>query len=130
MRRNFLLINQYRTAPENSVKRLQTVADNLAVQIFGKKPKFATRDMVPIDLMEGELAKVMGEVGESLSSKPENVQMQIIEGKLMKFLGEDVLECQDLGFEESDMKVGDWLKKQSKNLGISGGINVIDWYSF
>jgi hypothetical protein len=48
----------------------------------------------------------------------------------MKFLEEDVLECQDLGFEESDLKVREYLQKQSKDLGLAGNINVKDWYSF
>lgn len=102
----------------------------MAVQVFGKKPKYSTQAMVPVDFVEAETMKILAEVWENLPSKPDDVQQKILEGKLMKILGEDVLECQYLGFEESNLKVGEYLQKQSKDLGLAGNINVKDWYSF
>jgi len=52
--------------------------------------------------MENEMKKVMDEVGDSIAKKPKDIQTKILEGKLMKFLSDEVLDYQNLGFEDSE----------------------------
>lgn len=79
---------------ENISAKLVKIADNIAVHVFGLKPIYLTRESVDKEIMDAEFKKVMDQVGDSLQKKPEDVQKMIVEGKLMKFLSEDVLECQ------------------------------------
>jgi len=78
--------------------------------------------------MDAEMKKVMDSVGDSLEKKPKDIQEKIVEGKIMKFLSEDVLECQSLGFEDSDKNVKEYLEEIGKKLGKT--ISVREFFSF
>ena len=113
---------------QNLQGQLVRIADNLAVHVFGLKPKYLTRDTVEKEVMDAEMKKVMDSVGDSLEKKPKDIQEKIVEGKIMKFLSEDVLECQSLGFEDSDKNVKEYLEEIGKKLGKT--ISVREFFSF
>ena len=92
------------------------LADNLAVHYFGTKVPHFTENSVPRDVYDAELAKVKKEAEPSLKGKPEKLVETIVRGKFMKFLSEYCMEHQRVGFEESDLTVGEYMANLEKKV--------------
>jgi translation elongation factor EF-Ts len=52
-----------------------------------------------------------------LVGKPEELQKRMIRGKMMKFLQEKAMDCQKVGFEESDLTIAEYLTAAEKRAG-------------
>lgn len=93
------------------------MADNLSVHYFGNKSEHLYEKQIPRDLYNAEYQTVKNSLGSALEGKPEELQAKMIQGKMAKFLRERAMECQPVGFEESDLTIGEYLEKVQKKLG-------------
>lgn len=66
----------------------QAFAHDVAVQIAAMDPRFLTREDVPAELLDKEREILLGQLAET--KKPENIKLQIVEGRLEKWYGENV----------------------------------------
>jgi len=92
----------------------QALAKDIAMHVASAKPLAVTSEEVPADILEHERSIIDKQVAES--GKPEAVRGKIVEGKLKKFLQENVL--LDQPFVKDDKKsVGDLVKEVSGKVG-------------
>lgn len=98
-------------------RELFRLADSLAVHFFGNKSSHFYEDQIDKALFEGEQRSIEAELAAALKGKPKELQEKMIRGKLQRFLQEQAMEHQTVGFEESDLSIGQYLeafqKKQS-----------------
>ena len=80
----------------DSSKKIIDLADNLAMQILGTKPRFVYRKDMPNEILEEEKNRIRKEMEKAIKGKPDHVVELIIEGKLKKFYEDNVL--MDMGF--------------------------------
>jgi elongation factor Ts len=81
----------------------QKLARDLAMQVAGLAPLWATVDAIPPDVLEAK--KVEFAADESVQKKPENIRAQIVDGQLKKWYREVVLVEQP--FRDTEMTVGE-----------------------
>ncbi len=81
----------------------QRLVRNLAVQVAGLRPLYATIDAIPADALEAKRAALLSD--EATLKKPEGIRAQIVEGQLKKWFAEVVLVEQP--FRDQDRTVGD-----------------------
>jgi len=93
------------------------LADNLAVHYFGTKVLNFTEASIPRDLYNAELEKVKKECEKTIAGKSEELVQKILRGKFMKFLEEQSMEHQRVGFEESDHTIGEYMANLEKKVG-------------
>ncbi len=93
------------------------MADNLSVHFFGNKSEHLYQEQIPRDIFDAEYQNTRAGLGSVLAGKPEELQAKMISGKMAKFLREKAMECQPVGFEESDLTIGEYLEKVQKKLG-------------
>jgi elongation factor Ts len=86
----------------------QTLARDLALQIAGVAPKYINFDDVPAEVVDAERAKVLEDP--SLARVPEARREEVINGKLKKVFGEQVLLMQPFVKDET-IVVGDLVRK-------------------
>jgi elongation factor Ts len=100
---------------ENS-DAVATLVKELAMHIAAASPGYATRDVVPSDLVEKEKAVYRGQMENS--GKPANVIEKIIEGKLGSFYSQVVLPDQPT-IRDPKVSVQQMLAATAKGLGSS-----------
>lgn len=99
-------------------RQLYKLADDLAIHYFGNKNEVIYEKDIDRTLYDSELAKVREEMKKALDGKPQDLQEQIIRGKMMRFLEERAMDCQRVGFEESEETISEYLTAwQKKNKG-------------
>lgn len=86
----------------------QQLANDLALQIAGATPKYISMDDVPTELVEETRFSIMEEP--SMARIPEEKRDEVINNKLKKALGEQVLMLQPWVKDET-MIVGDLVRK-------------------
>jgi elongation factor Ts len=92
----------------------QQLARDIALHIASANPIAVSADLVPADVLAREKAIYESQAAES--GKPPAVQQKMVEGKVRKYLEEQVLLEQ--GYVKDDsMKVGDLIKAVSGKLG-------------
>jgi len=92
----------------------QALAKDIAMHIASSRPLAVTDEEVPADILDHERSIIDKQVAES--GKPEAVRAKIVEGKLKKFLQENVL--LDQPFVKDDKKsVGELIKEVSGKVG-------------
>ncbi len=92
----------------------QELAKDLALQVASTSPIAVSAEGVPSDLLEREKAIIEAQVAES--GKPESVREKMVEGKLQKYLKENVL--LDQPFVKDDKRsVGQLVKDVSAKVG-------------
>ncbi len=91
----------------------ETMKD-LAMHIAAMSPEYLSKDEIPAEKIEkeNELAKI--ELAKTLEGKPENIQANIIKGKVDKILSENIL-LEQTFVKDSSKKVKDLLKKGKIN---------------
>lgn len=89
---------------DDSGQQIIEIADNLAMQILGTRPRFLYRKNLPNDILEVEKNRIKKEMEKTLIGKPEKVIEMIIEGKLKKFYEDNVLMDMEyvLGVEDGE----------------------------
>lgn len=81
---------------------LNEIADNLAMQILGTKPRFIQRSNIPESVLNEEKEKIKKDMEKALKGKTAEVVGHIVEGKLKKFYEDNVLEDMDFILQEDD----------------------------
>jgi translation elongation factor EF-Ts len=92
------------------------LADNLAVHYFGTKVLNFTEASIPRELYNSELDKVKKDCEKTIAGKSEELAQKILRGKFMKFLEEHSMEHQRVGFEESDLTIGEYMLNLEKQV--------------
>ena len=112
-----LLRGYQRLTPEET-KELHRLVDNLSIHYLGNKSCHFYEDQIYKTLYEAELSSIQSELAETLKGKPKELQEKIVRGKLQRFLQEQAMEHQTVGFEESDFAIGQYLDAfQKKSRG-------------
>lgn len=81
---------------------------------FGNKSAHFYEDQIDKALFEAELRSVESELAAALKGKPKELQEKMVRGKLQRFLQEQSMQHQPVGFEESDLTVGEYLEAFQK----------------
>ena len=97
-------------------EEFQTLVKEIAMQIAAASPAYATRDLIPADLLDKE--KTIYRAQMENSGKPANVLDKIVEGKLGSFYGQVVLPDQ-ASIRDPKMTVRDVIAAANKTLGAS-----------
>lgn len=87
---------------------------DVAMQVAAAMPLFASRDVIPADVIEHELSIYKAQAAES--GKPEPIQEKMAQGRLEKYLKEVVLPEQ-VFVKNQDQSVANYLAGVSKELG-------------
>ena len=83
----------------------QKLVRDLAMQVAGLAPLYATVEAIPADLLEAKRAELLAD--EALQKKPEHIRGQIVDGQLKKWYTQVVLTEQP--FRDTDITVGQLL---------------------
>ena len=81
----------------------QKLVRNLAVQVAGLRPLYATIGAIPADELEAKRAALLAD--ENTQKKPEAIRAQIVDGQLKKWFAEVVLLEQP--FRDQERTVGE-----------------------
>lgn len=71
-------------------------AENVAMHIAGMKPQYKSRNFIPTDVMEDQVAIIFQELEKQMKNKPDNIKQKIADGKLNKWIDEVCLSNQKL----------------------------------
>jgi len=93
------------------------VAKDIAMQIAAMNPVSVDKDTVPVEIVERE--KKIAREKALEQGKPENILDRIAEGALQKYYKDYTLLSQDF-VKDSKITINDYLKKQNKNLTVTG----------
>jgi len=102
----------------DNFEKVSKLADNLSVHCFSMKPNYLDEESVPVDLYEEEMGKVREEMANAIKGKPEELQERILRGKFMKFLRENIVGFQTLGFMDSEDTIDEYLGNFEKENGV------------
>ena len=80
----------------------QKLVRDLAMQVAGLAPQYATVESIPADVLEAKRAELLADEG--VQKKPEHIRGQIVEGQLKKWYQSVVLYEQP--FRDTDSTVG------------------------
>ena len=83
----------------------QKLVRDLAMQVAGLAPLYATVEAIPADVLEAKRAELLAD--EALQKKPEHIRGQIVDGQLKKWYTQVVLTEQP--FRDTDITVGQLL---------------------
>jgi len=97
-----------------STPEFATFSRDVAMQVAAAQPLRATRDEVPADVIEHELAIYKAQAAES--GKPENIQEKMAQGRLEKFFKEFVL-VEQAFVKNPDISVSQYATEVGKSIG-------------
>ena len=95
-------------------EEVRRLARELAMQVAARDPRWASREDVPPDVVEGE-RKIYAEQARN-TGKPDGVIDRIVDGKLQAFFRETVLLDQDY-IRDPDRRVGDLVREVAAQVG-------------
>lgn len=107
------------------LKKLQFIADELAVHVLCSKPAFISKEEISEKNTEEKKIEIIENLSEKEKSKPKAILERIISGKLAKFFDEDILLNQNIEFEEEEIKVERFLENFGKEFGCK--IEIVDF---
>ena len=107
------------------------VGKNCALQVAAMNPGYLNREEVPASVLDEEKKILLAQMAEDpkMASKPEQVRVKIVEGKVGKFYSENCL--LDQTFVKADVfegTVGKYVEDAAKKLG--GSIKVVEFARF
>lgn len=91
----------------------QRLVRELAMQVAGLRPLYATVDAIPPEDLEAKRAELAA--SDTVASKPEGIRAQIVDGQLKKWFAEVVLLEQP--FRDEDRTVGDLINEAIAKTG-------------
>ena len=94
------LVNLDVNGTHKDTKDICEVADNMAMQILGTKPRFLYRKNIPETVLEEEKNKIKREMDKALQGKKPEIVNHIVEGKLKKFYEDNILMDMEFILEE------------------------------
>lgn len=95
---------------ECPVSTMQALADDLAVLAYCKRCSYLSLDDVPKEEVAQLKAKIEAEEAQFLAKKPEEIRKQIVQGKIMKHFGDELLLEQIADFHDSETRLADYLR--------------------
>ena len=81
-------------------KEIIEIADNMAMQILGTRPKYLYRKNIPETLLDKEKNKIKKEMEKAIKGKTPETVNHIVEGKLKKFYEDNILMDMEFILEE------------------------------
>lgn len=105
------------------------VGKDCALQVAAMNPSYLDRASVPDNALEEEKKIMLAQMAEDpkMSSKPEQVKVKIVEGKIGKFYSENCL-LEQAFVKDDKQTVGKYVEAAAKSLG--GSIKVVDYVRF
>lgn len=94
-------------------EEFQKLVRDLAMQVAGLDPQYATIESIPADVLEAKRTELLAD--EEVQRKPEQIRLQIVEGQLRKWYQSVVL-CEQ-PFRDTDQKVGDLITDAIARIG-------------
>ncbi len=94
-------------------EQFQQLVRNLAMQVAGLRPDYATIESIPPDVIEAKQAELLAD--DVVQGKPENIRAQIVEGQLKKWYQQVVLYEQP--FRDTDQTVKDLITESIATIG-------------
>ena len=94
------------------------IGKDIAMQIAALNPRFLDKSLVTDEILAEEKKILLAQMDNDpkMASKPEQVKVKIVEGKLNKFYSENCLLQQEF-VKDSDMTVEQYINKSAKALG-------------
>ena len=112
--------------PETAAnEEFKTFAHDVAMQVAAAGPVAATRDDVPAEVVEREMAIYKAQAAES--GKPEEIQVKMAEGRLEKYFKEFVLSEQEF-IKDSSLTINAYAAKVSK--AVDDEISIVGFDRF
>ncbi|MDO5125917.1 MAG: translation elongation factor Ts [Ruminococcus sp.] len=105
------------------------VGKNCALQVAAMNPAYLAKENVPDSALEEEKKIMLAQMAEDpkMASKPEQVKVKIVEGKLGKYYTENCL-LEQAFVKDDKVSVGKYVENAAKALG--GSIKVVDYVRF
>ena len=94
-------------------EQFQQLVRNLAMQVAGLRPDYATIESIPPDVIEAKQAELIAD--DVVQGKPENIRAQIVDGQLKKWYQQIVLYEQP--FRDTDQTVKDLITESIATIG-------------
>lgn len=105
------------------------VGKDCALQVAAMNPPYLSRENVPASALEEEKTIMLAQMAEDpkMASKPEQVKVKIVEGKIGKYYSENCL-LEQAFVKDDKISVGKYVENAAKALG--GTIKVVDYVRF
>ncbi|MCD8095694.1 MAG: translation elongation factor Ts [Ruminococcus sp.] len=110
-------------------EKVYEIGKDCALQVAAMNPSYLDRTQVPADTLDKEKDILLAQMAEDpkMASKPEQVKIKIVEGKVGKYYSENCLV--DQAFVKDDkVSVGKYVADSAKKLG--GSVIVSDFVRF
>lgn len=121
---------QFNTTDEVAAKDAFTAyGKDVAMQIAAANPGYLDAQAVPADVVTKEKEILLAQIGNDpkLASKPEQVKVKMVEGRIAKFFKENCLVEQQF-VKDPDLTVAQYTEKTGKELG--GEIQIVKFVRF
>ncbi len=111
------------------VDKVFEVGKDCALQVAAMNPSYLDRASVPDNALEEEKKIMLAQMAEDpkMASKPEQVKVKIVDGKISKFYSENCL-LEQAFVKDDKVSVGKHVEAVAKELG--GSIKVVDYVRF
>ena len=109
--------------------KVYEVGKDCALQVAAMNPAYLNREAVPASVLESEKEIMLAQMAEDpkMASKPEQVKVKIVEGKIGKYYSENCL-LEQAFVKDDKVSVGKYVENSAKALG--GSIKVVDYVRF
>ncbi len=109
--------------------KVYEVGKDCALQVAAMNPSYLDRTQVPSDVLDKEKEILLAQMADDpkMASKPEQVKVKIVEGKVGKYYSENCL-LEQAFVKDDKVTVGKYVANAAKNLG--GSIAVVDYVRF
>ena len=100
-----------------NAQQLKSLADEMAVLVFCKRPKYLTLETVDPEELKSAFSEFEKNLDEKLKNEKPEICKEIVKGKIRKRFGEDVLYEQVVDFTGEEILLKDYLKEFHKQNG-------------
>ena len=109
--------------------KVYEVGKDCALQVAAMNPAYLNREAVPASVLESEKEIMLAQMADDpkMASKPEQVKVKIVEGKIGKYYSENCL-LEQAFVKDDKVSVGKYVENAAKTLG--GSIKVVDYVRF
>ena len=110
---------------ELSAEQVAAIGKDVAMQSAALNAPYLNREQVPAEVIEKEKEIMLAQMAEDpkMASKPEQVRVKIVEGKVGKYYSENCL-LEQAFVKDDKLSVQKYVDEEAKKLG--GSIKVVD----
>ena len=98
-------------------QKMKNLADEIAVLIFCKRPKYLTLETVDAEELKLAHSEIEKEISEKMRQEKPEICKEIVKGKIRKRFGEDVLYEQVVDFTGGEVLLKDYLREFHRENG-------------